>query len=274
MHLFTDDPIYRNMYENTYAEYIARNKLSFGPHAAKNEEAFAISRKPRQSVFKRTSTAQEAAVDFTVMGLCHEFHGTSGSTVMQFVHWINEKYQSGPHLSSTIGNWKAGGATAAFRAQLAIIMEKSVNHIINMEEFGLRHVQANVLYFLGNQHLSEIYKCISSALDTPPHKVSAAMFVKDELLKKCYVAKMNREKYIAASRKIETDEKLKGQHWLKALLSYRLRSFALTLPTPACSRSKLSPSFKLLIIVASFFWRKQQQNKWKVTYKCYSYEPR
>ena len=48
-----------------------------------------------------------------------------------------------------------------------------------------------------------------------------------------HVAKMNREKYIAASRISEGDKKSKGQHWLRALLRYRLKPYALTLPIPA-----------------------------------------
>ena len=234
VHLFTDDPIYRSMYEEIYGPEIAANKLSFGPHAARPDDYSVTSSKNRhQSPFKRTSSAQEAALDFTVMGLCNEFHGTSGSTVIHFVHWINAKYQKGPHLSSTIGNWSPGGATWAFRSQIHVIMQKSVDHIIIMEDFQLRHIQANVLDFLGKQHLSEIYKVISATLEQPPHKPLAATFVKDELLRKSNVAKMNREKYVAASRIAEGDEKSKGQHWLKALLRYRLKPYALTLPTPA-----------------------------------------
>ena len=234
VHLFTDDPIYRSMYEEIYGPEIAANKLSFGPHAARTEDYSVTSSKNRyQSPFKRTSSAQEAALDFTVMGLCNEFHGTSGSTVIHFVHWINAKYQKGPHLSSTIGNWSPGGATWAFRSQIHLIMQKSVDHILIMEDFQLRHIQANVLDFLGKQHLSEIYKIISATLEQPPHKTLAATFVKDELLRASNVAKMNREKYVAASRIAEGDEKSKGQHWLKALLRYRLKSYALTLPTPA-----------------------------------------
>ena len=173
------------MYEEIYGPEIAANKLSFGPHAARPDDYSVTSSKNRhQSPFKRTSSAQEAALDFTVMGLCNEFHGTSGSTVIHFVHWINAKYQKGPHLSSTIGNWSPGGATWAFRSQIHVIMKKSVDHIIIMEDFQLRHIQANVLDFVGKQHLSEIYKCISATLEQPPHKTSAATFVKDELLKK------------------------------------------------------------------------------------------
>ena len=74
VHLFTDDPIYRCMYEEIYAPEIAAKKLSFGPHAAKMEESVTTSKKRYQSVFKRTSTAQEAALDFTVMGLRNAFH--------------------------------------------------------------------------------------------------------------------------------------------------------------------------------------------------------
>ena len=222
------------MYEEIYGPEIAANKLSFGPHAARPDDYSVTSSKNRhQSPFKRTSSAQEAALDFTVMGLCNEFHGTSGSTVIHFVHWINAKYQKGPHLSSTIGNWSPGGATWAFRSQIHLIMQKSVDHILIMEDFQLRRIQANVLDFLGQQHLSESYKITSATLEQPPHKTLAATFVKDELLRKSNVAKMNREKYVAASRIAEGDEKSKGQHWLKALLRYRLKPYALTLPTPA-----------------------------------------
>ena len=221
------------MYEATYADDIERKKLSFGPNSENSLDTATTFVGARQSPFKRTSTAQEAALDFTVMGLCNEFHGTSGSTVTHFVHWINQKYQTGPHLSSTTGNWSPGGATGTCRSQLGTILKKAVTHILNMDEFGLLHVQANVLDFLGSQHLTEIYNCISKALEKPPHKIVVATFVKDVLLKTSNVARMNRDKYIQASRTNEGDEKVKGQRWLKALLKYRLKTFAMALPSPS-----------------------------------------
>ena len=233
MHLFTDDPIYRNMYENMFGEYIASNKFSFGPHAAKNEEAVALSKKPRQSVFKRTSTAEEAAVDFTVMGLCHEFHGTSGSTVVHWVKWIQEKYNRGPHLLTTIGKWPAGGATNAFKKYMGEIVEKAVNHIIIIDDFTMVHEQANVLDFLGQNHLEQIYEVIVKALTAPPHHLLASDFIKQVLLKTCLVAKLNKDKYISASSQMKGNDDIKQINWFKALIKYRLKPFAMSLPSPA-----------------------------------------
>jgi hypothetical protein len=190
-------------------------------------------RNPYQKIFKRHSTAQEAAIDFTVMGLCEEFHGTSGSTVIHFVEWINDKYTQGPHVRSTIGDWAPGGATNQFKNGMNVIMSESSRHILHPDEFGLRHIQANVLDFLADKHLAEMYHCIGSALEKPPHKVVAAVWVKDEFLKNCHVASLNRKKYVEKSSDTKSGDTKKGQHWFNALLKYKLKPFALTQDPPA-----------------------------------------
>ena len=119
VHVFTDDPVYRSCYEDTFAAWVNIKNLTFGPHAAKTPDEVEVEtpKNPYQKIFRRHSTAQEAAIDFTIMGLCEEFHGASGSTVIHFVEWINDKYTQGPHVRSTIGDWAPGGATSQFKTE-------------------------------------------------------------------------------------------------------------------------------------------------------------
>jgi len=234
VHVFTDDPIYRKCYEDTFYAWVDAKNLTFGPHAAKtpDEVQARTAQNPYQRVFKRHSSAVEAAIDFTIMGLCGEFHGTSGSTVIHFVEWIHAKYASGPQVHSTIGDWSPGGATRDFKNGMNSIMAKTSKLILHPDEFGLRHIQANVLDFLAGNHLTEMYNYIASALEKPPHRVIAAVWVKDEFLKNCHVAKLNRKKYIERSSDTKDNDTKKGQHWFNALLKYKLKPFALTKNPP------------------------------------------
>jgi len=181
-----------------FAEVARSNKLSFGPHSLDINDTKAVAAKQGRQRFERSTSAEQAAVEFTIMGLCDEFHGTSGSTVIHWVKWIQEKYNPGPQLVSVIGQWPPGGATVAFKKHMGEIVEKAVNHIIIPDDFTLIHEQANVLDFLGPQHLQQIYGVIVSALSSPPHHLLAKDFIKDTLLTKCLVARLNKEKYLGA----------------------------------------------------------------------------
>ena len=113
------------------------------------------------------------------------------------------------------------------------IVEKAVHHIIIPDDFTLIHEQANVLDFLGQQHLQQIYGVIVSALSSPPHHLLAKDFIKDILLTRCPVARLNKEKYLVASKKSKENEENAVINWFKALNKYRLKPFAMSLPSPA-----------------------------------------
>ena len=233
VHLFTDDGIYRVMYENMFSEFVTMNRLSFGPHTLNLQDTQTVSAKQGRQKFERSTSAEQAAVEFTIMGLCDEFHGTSGSTVVHWVKWVQEKYNRGPHHLTTIGQWPAGGATNEFKKYMGEIVEKAVNHIIIIDDFAMVHEQANVLDFLGQNHLEQIYEVIVKALTAPPHHLLASDFIKQVLLKTCLVAKLNKEKYISASSQMKGNDDIKQINWFKALIKYRLKPFAMSLPSPA-----------------------------------------
>jgi hypothetical protein len=107
------------MYEQLFSEAVFEKKLSFGPNSMDINDTTAVGAKKGRQRFERSTSAEQAAVEFTIMGLCDEFHGTSGSTVIHWVKWIQENYNPGSHLLSSIGQWNAGGATLAFKKHRA-----------------------------------------------------------------------------------------------------------------------------------------------------------
>jgi hypothetical protein len=84
---------------------------------------------------------------------------------------------------------------------------------------------------LADHHLKEIYDIISQALFLPPHSMKASTFCKDVLLPQSRTARLNRGKYLSVCN--VGDDAGKGQHWLKALLRYRLKQYSLTLGAKA-----------------------------------------
>ena len=222
------------MYEELFAEAVDNKKLSFGPNSINMNDTTTVGAKKGNQRFERSTSAEQAAVEFTIMGLCDEFHGTSGSTVIHWVKWIHRKYNSGPEFFELIGSWPAGGATQMFKKHMGQIVEKAVHHIIIPNDFTLVHEQANVLDFLSKHHLQEMYDIIVSALSQPPHHVLAEDFIKMTLLPKCGVAQLNKDKYIRASKKNkDLDDIAQLIDWFKALNQYRLKTFAVSLPPPA-----------------------------------------
>jgi len=102
------------------------------------------------------------------------------------------------------------------------IVEKAVNHIIIPDDFTLIHEQANVLDFLSKHHLQQMYDIIVSALSQPPHHVLAEDFIKMTLLPKCGVARLNKDRYILASKENKDLEDVAALiDWFKALNQYR-----------------------------------------------------
>jgi hypothetical protein len=222
------------MYEDLFQEAVENKKLSFGPNSINMNDITTVGAKIGKQRFQRSTSAEQAAVEFTIMGLCDEFHGTSGSTVIHWVKWIHRKYNSGPEYFELIGSWRAGGATTMFKKHMGEIAEKAVNHIIIPNDFTLVHEQANVLDFLSTHHLQQIYDVIVSALSQPPHHVLAEDFIKKTLLTKCMVARLNKERYFTASKKNkDLNDIAELIDWFKALNQYRLKAFAMSLPAPA-----------------------------------------
>ena len=67
VHLFTDDPVYRLMYEQLLAEAVIEKKLSFGPHSLDINDTTAVAAKKGRQRFERSTSAEQAAVEFTIM---------------------------------------------------------------------------------------------------------------------------------------------------------------------------------------------------------------
>ena len=219
--MFTDDDSYRLHYSKKYQTEVQQEQVDFGPvtynkaHTVKWTDG---------GHFTRASKPQEALVEFTIMALCNIYIGTAGSTVWFIVQALNVKYNSKNFdFIQIIGNWHVPDhPTMKFRQQTAEIMQRAACHLIDPDTYNINNEQANVLNFLTDYHVKDIYDIIVDVLtDAPGRSMPSATLCKDHLLPKCRVAKLNRDKYN------NTRQSQAGQHWFKALLNYKIRQLVM-----------------------------------------------
>ena len=220
--LFTDDPQYRQHYQETYSWAVDEGKLHFGPvdHSTIGDTGAEWTTGIH---FQRDTSVEDALLEFCVLGLCHEFYGTTGSTVTFMVEWLANKYGTGFVHMMSIGEFDMPTKpTMNFRHQTKDLISKVANHLMDPGSYNINNEQANVLNFLAPNHLKEMYDIIVAALmTTPKQTMAASTLCKDHLLSKSRVARLNRDKFNDAGGGA------KYQHWFKALIRYRLMQHTL-----------------------------------------------
>ena len=101
---------------------------------------------------------------------------------------------------------------------MEMFIKSSYEHLWDRSDNNITMEQANILEFLNEFHMKQMYDSIVKILGDHGGSLAGAqlgsLFQAD-----CRVAKLNREKYIAAPSKAG------GQHWLKALLLGKMAHF-------------------------------------------------
>jgi len=219
VHLFTDDETYLQYYLQKYATAREGGQLTFGPFDPKvhQEQSHEVRR------FKRRDAVSNALTEFVVMACCDEFYGTQGSTVQFLIEGLAQRFNSKWKKARIIGAWSNPPIPSkSFQSDAERVLKKSLPHLTDPETMRVSSAQMNVLNFLADHHLEEMYIVIHAALLSAPKKcMSTTELVRDHLLVKCSIAKSNRDKFGQA------EKLLGGFHWFKALLKCRLKQFAM-----------------------------------------------
>ncbi len=218
-HVFSDDQGYIEYYQWKFEKAHRNGHLSFGPQSGNS-----IRQCQRQKRwFERNTRVRLALTDFIVMASCDEFHATQGSTVQFLVEGLAQRFNPRWQKASIIGEWcNPPVPSRAFQEQATVLLNNSLVHLTDPETMEVSSKQMNVLNFLADHHLEEIYKLVHEALNNTEQKsMGTAQLVRDHLLAKSSTARSNREKFQ------EVDRKAGGFHWFKALLKCRLKKYAM-----------------------------------------------
>ena len=220
MHLFTDDPEYREGMKDKFFEAWAGELLFFGPTEYKKELAKFCS-SSEGAKFKRCTDTSDAITEFLCMSLCDEFVGTAGSTVTFFVEAMNKRYSKPFTYQEIIGDWHVPShPTYKFRENTKTIIKTLEGRLKDNMGVNITHAQANVLDFLTDHHLESMHGVLTYHLKK--HGGSMAGSRLGELfLQDSHVARMNKERF----KQCDAD-KVGNQHWLKALLKGKLRQWS------------------------------------------------
>ena len=173
VHVFTDDPEYQKYYADRYAEHVAEQCVKFGPH----DDYYNMSNKSsslagKECRFKRVMPLKETLVQFAAMAFCDQVAWTAGSTVKFLVKAIRERDLGTPFLEEvTIGNWPVPDMpTRGFRDQMRQFLHEAANYTQDRRELRVTHEQQNVIDFLSDNHLDEIYACMKKKIEETPRR--------------------------------------------------------------------------------------------------------
>ena len=222
LHFFTDDPQYRKHTKEIYAEAVQHGILAFGPtvYDPKLEPGTSASDRAK---FKRCTSSKDALIEFTCMALADEFIGTAGSTVTALVQALNGRYCKPFDAMQVIGNYDVPSRpTMNFRKQVSECTQNLGDRIRNQIDVTITHEQSNVLDFLHESHLEEMYWVLHKHLQNGPMLGSK---LGEAFLKECRVARLNKAKFLE-----QVHNKPHNQHWFKALIKGRLRQFSTRRP--------------------------------------------
>lgn len=218
--LLTDDPTYRSRYENNFNSAMQGGTLTFGPTQYDNDRAAGTS-SCEGAWLKRQTFTKEAVIEFCVMALCDEFVGTAGSTVTFFVEAMNRRFNAKAFSSVTIiGDYDVPARpTMQFRQDVRNFIEKSFDHMRDTTEVTVTHEQQNVLDFLNDNHLYDMYDSLSTIL-IENNCVLPGARAGEIFLQRCKVASLNRKKFNE-----QAVTRAHNQHWFKALLKGRMKDY-------------------------------------------------
>ena len=169
--------------------------------------------------FARETDSRTAMLHFVTMALCDYHYATKGSTVHDLVSLLNSRYGEYFFENRSIGSYDVPTEpTNSFKRQLETFIHSSYDHLWDRSQSNITMEQANILEFLNEFHMKEMYDAIVSILTKHGGTLPGSQ-LGQEFQSQCRVAKLNREKFAAAP------SKKGGQHWLKALLSGRMAHF-------------------------------------------------
>ena len=221
VHLFTDDPAYRLHYFQKHQENVADGTLMFGPQTTDmgSTESGVGADDWNLEKFKRETDVRTSVLDFMTMALCDHHYATKGSTVHDLVRLLNRRYGEHFLTNTVIGSYHTNtDVTNRFRHHMESFVKSSYEHLWDRSDNNITMEQANILEFLNEFHMKQMYDSIVKILGdhggSLPGARLGALFQEN-----CRVAKLNREKFIAQPSKPG------GQHWLKALLLGRMAHF-------------------------------------------------
>ena len=217
MHLCTDDNTYLAYWLEEYAEFIDEGRLDLGPsHLLESRN----SAQP-QGHFGRPTSVKAALIDFKVLSNCYEFIGTSGSTVTYVVEWLNKQSDMVFQQTEAIGDWPLPSfPTRDFRTNCSDMLKAAAKHMTNPSTYNISNEQANVLDYLADHNLEQLYQAILKGFRTEKKdKIPSSVFVKNHILAGPLVARMNRDKfYEVAGSGPKTN-------WFKSLINYKMQVY-------------------------------------------------
>jgi len=230
VHVITDDQHYRDWLQSLYHDEIHHGKLTFGPNGDRKFKK--IQTKPDLSitsdVFVRPTSIQDAVKDFLVLAFVEHVAWTKNSTVTHFAKYLRHKYAKSDFYSTevTIGDFPPHDLSRQFQADLQVLTQAAESLLINPDDFKLPPVLANVLNFLSDNHLEEIYKVFYAHLvSTFGEKTNVKGSKMGKILyDSCRVAEINSNLWKEACRNLTDANRY---HWMKALIRYRLRNWTI-----------------------------------------------
>ena len=211
--------MYRDEIINEYGEAMNNYQLTTGP--SDYDPTLVVGTSCHEGAkFKRGSTTRAATIEFTAMALCDVFVGTAGSTVTFYVNALNRRYGKAFDDYRIIGDWEVPSSpTRAFKEYATELIQNCLPRLKENQELSITHAQKNVLDFLTPHHLAEMHSTLTRILEENGGEMKGAA-LGSIFLDSCYVAKLNKRKFQ------EQKAKHGSQHWLKALLSTRLRQYS------------------------------------------------
>ena len=234
VHVITDDQHYRDWLESLYHEEIHHGKLTFGPNGDRKFQT--IQTKPDLSitsdVFARPTSIPEAVKDFFVLAYVDNVAFTKNSTVVHFAKYLKRKYAPTDFYITevTIGDFPTSQLSRQFQADLQMLTQAAENLLINPDDFKLPPILANVLNFLSDTHLEEIYNVFYDHLAKHVFGTKVKGSIMGTILyDSCRVAKINSMKWKEACRILTDADRY---HWLKALIKFRLRFWTIRAAKP------------------------------------------
>lgn len=237
VHIITDEQTYRDHFQFVFEEAVNERKITFGPNEATELSTF--TKNPSHSIdkhtFERPTSVKEAVMDFFVLSKVEHVAWTLNSTVTHFAKYLRHKHHKpevatfgkDPLYSSetTIGQYPAHTATRQFKLDVQTLTEKAEGLLINPEDFHLPPVLANVLNFLSDHHLEEIYNILYETLhNNGDTNYIAGSQIGNILYASSRAAQLNKKKWAATCKDLPDTRRF---HWMKALIRYRLRNWSI-----------------------------------------------
>ena len=237
VHIITDEQTYRDHYEFIFSDAFEKGLITFGPNGS--TELLQFKKNPDHSInkntFSRPTTVRAAVMDFLVLSQVEHVAWTRNSTVTHFAKYLRHRYHKeevsgvpdAPLYTSetTIGNYPEHQPTSRFKQDLRDLSLRAEGLLINPEDFQLPPVLANVLNFLSDHHLEQIYNALYEKLvsDGEP-KWLPGCEVGNMLYAASRAAMLNRKKWVATCANLPDTNRF---HWMKALIRYRLRNYSI-----------------------------------------------